>query len=83
MKAFADNKSNVTQNMKFVFGRVENIVGKGENAGNLHFLLFPQYFQNASFSMLLKSQVHAVRGFKGSFYDTIQLLFIQDGFMDP
>ena len=23
----------------------ENIVGKGENAGNQHFLLFPQYFQ--------------------------------------
>ena len=22
----------------------ENIVGKGENAGNPHFLLFPQYF---------------------------------------
>ena len=22
----------------------ENIVGKGENAGNQHFLLFPQYF---------------------------------------
>ena len=25
--------------------RVENIVGKGENAGNQHFLLFLQYFQ--------------------------------------
>ena len=23
---------------------LENIVGKGENAGNQHFLLFPQYF---------------------------------------
>ena len=22
----------------------ENIVGKGENAGNQHFILFPQYF---------------------------------------
>ena len=22
----------------------ENIVGKGENAGNQHFLIFPQYF---------------------------------------
>ena len=22
----------------------ENVVGKGENAGNQHFLLFPQYF---------------------------------------
>ena len=28
---------------------VENIVGKGENAGNQHFLLFLQFFENASF----------------------------------
>ena len=27
---------------------VENIVGKGENAGYQHFLLFPQYFQKVS-----------------------------------
>ena len=33
----------------FVFNRVENIVGKGENAGNQHFLLFPQCFEKASF----------------------------------
>ena len=32
-----------------VFDRVENIVGKGENAGYQHFLLFPQCFENASF----------------------------------
>ena len=31
----------------FVFDRVENIVGKGENAGHRHFLLFPQYFREA------------------------------------
>ena len=30
LKRFADNKMNVTQKLKFVFGRVENIVGKGE-----------------------------------------------------
>ena len=30
--------------------RVENIVGKGENAGDQHFLLFQQYFQKPSFS---------------------------------
>ena len=35
--------------MKFVLGRVENIVRKGENAGYQHFLLFPQYFQKLSF----------------------------------
>ena len=28
--------------------KVENIVGKGENAGHHHFLLFPQYFHKTS-----------------------------------
>ena len=32
-----------------VFDRIENIVGKGENAGYQHFLLFPQCFEKASF----------------------------------
>ena len=32
-----------------VFDRVENIVGKGENAGYQHFLLFPQCFGKVSF----------------------------------
>ena len=32
-----------------VFDRVETIVGKGENAGYQHFLLFPQCFEKASF----------------------------------
>ena len=50
LKSFADDKSNVTQNLKFVFRRVENIVGKGENAGDQHFLLFLQCFQKSSFS---------------------------------
>ena len=40
--------------MKFVLGTEENIVGKGENAGYQHFLLFPQCFQKASFTDLLK-----------------------------
>ena len=49
-RAFADDKINVIQKLKFVLRREENIMGKGENAGNQHFLLFPQCFQNASFS---------------------------------
>ena len=32
-KAFADNKVNVTRKLKFLYGWVENVVGKGENAG--------------------------------------------------
>ena len=39
LKVFADDKINVTQKLKLAFGRVENIVGKGENAGYQHFLL--------------------------------------------
>ena len=35
-------------------GGVENIVGKGENAGNQHFLLFAQCFQNVSYTGSLK-----------------------------
>ena len=53
-EAFADNKVNETEKLKFVLGRVENIVGKGENAGYQHFLLFLQSFQKASFSRSLK-----------------------------
>ena len=33
----------------FWFGKKENIVGKGENAGFQHFLLFPRCFQKLSF----------------------------------
>ena len=33
LKAVADDKINVSQTLKFVVGRVENIVRKGENAG--------------------------------------------------
>ena len=40
--------------MNFVLGRVENIVGKGENVGYRHFLLFSRCFQNTSFSGLSK-----------------------------
>ena len=47
LQAFADNKLNVTQNIKVVFHRIENIVEKEENAGYQHFLLFPQCFRKA------------------------------------
>ena len=47
MKALADDKSNVTQNIRVMFHRIKNIVGKEENAGYQHFLLFPQRFQKA------------------------------------
>ena len=39
-----------------VCDQVENIVGKGENAGYQHFLLFPQCFQKASFPRAVKTK---------------------------
>ena len=41
-KAFADDKIDVTKKFEFVLEMVENIMGKGENAGYQHFLLFPK-----------------------------------------
>ena len=41
LKAYADDKLTLAEKMKFVLERVENIVGKGENAGYPAFLLFP------------------------------------------
>ena len=54
LKAFADNKIDMTEKLKFVFGRIENIVGKGENAGYQHFLHFLQCFQKAFYAGWLK-----------------------------
>ena len=45
---------NATEKFKFILERVENIVGKGEYAGDKHFLLFPQCFQQLSFPEVLK-----------------------------
>ena len=56
LNAFADNKIKVPilKMMIFVFDRVENIVGKGENACYQHYLLFPQCFQRAFYPGSLK-----------------------------
>ena len=57
LKALADEALNETEKLKFDVGRVENIVGNGENAGYQHFLLFPQCFQKVSFTVSFKVQV--------------------------
>ena len=57
LKAFVDEILNVIQMMICVADWVENIVGKGENAGHQHFLLFPQCFQKASFLGALKVRI--------------------------
>ena len=43
-KAFADDNREVSKRLIFVLGRVENIMGNGENDGYQHFLLLPLYF---------------------------------------
>ena len=54
LKALGDDKINVTEKLKFLFARIEINVGKGENTGNQHFLVFLIMFSNPSFSGLLK-----------------------------
>ena len=51
---FAGNNLNIAKMIISLFYKVENIVGKGENAGYQHFLLSPQAFQKACFSGSLK-----------------------------
>ena len=53
LKAFADDKLIVAKMMISSCDRVENIVGRVENAGYLHFLL-PQCFHKVSSSGSLK-----------------------------
>ena len=55
--AFADKILDVVQMMFCVTDWVENIVGKGENAGNQHFLLFLQCFQKVSFPGSVKVRI--------------------------
>ena len=55
LKAFADNKFDVAKMLIFLFDRVGNIVGKGENADYQHFLLFLQCFTKSSSSGCQKS----------------------------
>ena len=49
MKAFVDDKINATKKLKFVLDWIENILGKGENAGYQHFLFSQNIFENLLF----------------------------------
>ena len=57
-------------------GWLENIVGKGENAGNQHFLLFPQFFQKASFLRDVKSWDCMVKGYSPFWHRKIWFLLL-------
>ena len=50
LKVLVDNKIIVNEKVIFGLGRMENIMGKGENAGYQHFLLFLPCFQKASYT---------------------------------
>ena len=54
IERISDDQLNVAKMTIFLFERAVNTVGKGENAGYQHFLLFPQCFPKASSSGLLK-----------------------------
>ena len=55
LKALAENKISVTENLKLVLGRVENIMGKRRKCWLQHFLLFPMMFSKGPFERLVKS----------------------------
>ena len=57
LKALADAKIDVAEMIISLYDRVENIMGKGENAGYQHFLLFPHFFQRPSFTGSLKIRI--------------------------
>ena len=57
LKGLADYKTKLNHRMKFDLERAENIVGKGENTGDQHFLFVPQCFQRVSFSGSLKVRI--------------------------
>ena len=63
LKAFEDDKITVAQMMISVFHRVENIVGKGENAGNQHFLLFQSMFSKGFFLGVVRSRDCVVQSY--------------------
>ena len=56
LKAFADDEINVINKLKFVSERIESILGKRENAGYEHFLLFGKCLSEASFLRVVKSR---------------------------
>ena len=57
LKAFADDKFNIARMMIFLLDSLENTVGKEENAGYQHFLLYLQCFSKLSSSVLLKVRI--------------------------
>ena len=73
LKAFADDDNfKVAPIMKYFFDRLENIVGKGENAD---ISIFSQCFQKASFSWSWKQRIVSERVQEHSSHRSVQLNF--------
>ena len=56
LKAFTEEKLNIAKMMIALLNRVENTVGKGENAGYQQFSPFPTVFSKAFFLRVVKSR---------------------------
>ena len=57
-KASVDDKIDATEKKNdFFLRRIQNIVGKGENAAYQHFLRFPKCFPKGSSTRLLKVRI--------------------------
>ena len=63
-KEFADDNIILTQKLNSVLGRVENIMGKGDNAGLPAFSPFATMFSKAFFSRGVKSRDRVVKGLR-------------------
>ena len=61
LRAFADKKK-FGFNREIGCERLENILGKGENAAYQHFLLFPLCFQKTFFVRVIKTVNQLVKG---------------------
>ena len=72
LKAFWYNKLNTCQLIVFTFDWRENIMGKGENAGNQHFLLFSKMF-----STLSEKKVHHLSQIENVFnLETVEIFVV-------
>ena len=65
-KAIADSKIALIQISNFFLGRVENIMGKGENVGLPAFSPFPTIFSRAFYFKVMKSHVFLGKGLKAN-----------------
>ena len=64
LKAFADNKLNVTENIEFVYLRLENIVEKIRKCWLPAFSSFPKMFSKGLFLAGVKSRNYEAKGYQ-------------------